>query len=124
MKVTELMVGDWVYVSGKPVKITKDDLATMLIFLDDDSKISPILIIEEILVKNGFVVESCGCVWYQEHGIQEQNYLIVGFRKNGEPRRVEVFFVNKIKAEIRGIYYVHQLQHLLWLCGIEKVIEL
>ena len=36
MDCKDLMVGDWVSVSGKSVKITKDDLATMLIFLDDE----------------------------------------------------------------------------------------
>jgi hypothetical protein len=82
--------------------------------------IEPIKLTSEILVKNGFDIEPCGCVWYQEHGISEQNYIVVSFYKNGEVRKVELSFVNKVHGEFRGIYTLHQLQHLLRLCGIEK----
>jgi len=114
MKVNELMVGDWVYVSGKPVKITKDDLATMLIFLDDDSKINPIPLTEEILVKNGFEDVS-------EEG--DRIRLLGTFDENDN-----ITFVNLYPATIGygtditqlKVYYIHQLQHLLRMCGIEK----
>lgn len=130
--VRELSIGDWVKgCDGFTYEVCKirPNIATLksengrkLDF--DDIQVEPIPLTDEILVRNGFVVEPCGCVWYQEQGIQEQNYLIVSFRRNGEPRSVEMCFVNKIVAKMRGIYYVHQLQHLLRLCGIEKTIEL
>lgn len=106
MKATGLMVGDWVSVSGKPVKITKDDLATMLIFLDDDSKIDPIPLTEDILVKNGLRKHTMlyKNEWYGDIGL---------FEEHGK------FYYMDLKIE-----YIHQLQHLLRLCGIEKEIEL
>lgn len=123
MEVKDLMIGDWVYVSGKPVKITKDDLATMLIFLDDDSKINPIPLTEEILVKNGF--EKChnddaqvlGCYFFRLFNKQCGRLDIDAYGLEEE------FGAEFTYCDI-NINYVHQLQHLLRLCGIEKEIEL
>lgn len=122
MKVTDLMVGDWVFVSGKPVKITKDDLATMLIFLDDDSKINPIPLTEDILAKN--------FGGYDHIDYDKEARLPCYFVGN---RRVFVYsimdkghcFYFCHKDDWAGlhdieIHYVHQLQHLLQLCGIEN----
>ena len=109
MDIKDLMVGDWVSVSGKSVKITKDDLATMLIFLDDDSKINPIDLTEEILVKNGWRKESITidgdyANWHGEIPIYQEE--------------------DEFNYERIELTYVHQLQHLLRLCGIDKEIEL
>ena len=106
MRITDLMVGDWVFVSGKPVKITKDDLATMLIFLDDDSKLSPIPLTEGILEKNGFekFAESQTNFDYTDNDIHLEYWIGDG----------------AFRYYTAEIHYVHQLQHLLRLCGIEK----
>lgn len=110
MEVTDLMVGDWVYISGKPVKITKGKLA-MLLFLDDNPEISPIPLTEEILVRNGFriqVIHDNGkWLW-----MTDNSWLSYSERHN-------YWYYEDMK-----ITYVHQLQHLLQLCGIEKEITL
>jgi hypothetical protein len=124
MKVTDLMVGDWVYVSGKPVKITKDDLATMLIFLDDDSKIDPITLTEDILVKNRFQKLND-----KTFLLKNQIEIEVGTKFSEVSARYEDYdrdynSYNNRYIEIAIIHYVHELQHLLPPCGIEKEITL
>lgn len=125
MEIRNLMVGDWASVSGKSVKITKDDLATMLIFLDDDSKISPIPLTEDILVKNGF--EKCH---NDEAPVDEcYFYFFRLFNKQCGWFDIDAFGLEEeLGAEFTyhdvNINYVHQLQHLLRLCGIEKEIKL
>ena len=127
MNCKDYMVGDLVYIHEPECKGHRIDSIDELdgqVGADgevyDECDIRPIPLTEEILVKNGFEVHPFGCVWYQEKGIDFQNYIVVYFRRNGEPRKVELCFVNKVSAEVRNINYVHQLQHLLRLCGIEK----
>lgn len=115
------MPGDWVYDSGEPAKLTKGRLA-MLLFLDDDSKLSPIPLTEELLAKNGlqklndktFLLKdqieievhptfSEVCARYEEYDRDYNSY-------------------NNRYIEIAIIHYVHELQHLLRLCGVDKEI--
>ena len=119
MKVNELMVGDWVNVNGLNLKvgaIHADEIGVVdpdykIYWCSDDEfdRIDPIPLTEEILVKNGWRKESitidgdyanwCGEIpIYQEE--DEFNY-----------ERIE-------------LTYVHQLQHLLRLVGVQKEIEL
>lgn len=111
MEVTELMVGDWGNIKGKPVKVTLDDLRTMLILFEDvDFHIEPIPLTEDILEKNGFkkFAEGQANFDYTDNDIHLEYWIGDGcFRY--------------YTAEIR---YVHQLQHLLRLCGVEKSIIL
>ena len=123
MDCKDLMVGDFVSVSGKPVKITKDDLATMLIFLDDDSKINPFPLTEEILVKNGFERHP---LWHHctlEVGDGSKIYIPLacggGIEYVSIYKHFEELTTRDIDIQI-PIHYVHQLQHLMRLCGIEK----
>ena len=137
MEIRNLMVGDWFKAVdyNSPFRITAiydDVVQTQADYQSEidgnwysEAKIKdlvPIELTEEILVKNGFEVHPFGCAWYQEKGIDFQNYIIVYFRRNGEVRKVEMDFVNKIRAEYRDIYFVHQLQHELRRVG--KEIEL
>ena len=138
MDIKDLMVSDFVYVvRGYDKHLTIEKINGIIADKDKSypvtlstgetvslNDIKPIPLTSDILVKNGFDIEPCGCVWYQEHGISEQNYIVVSFYKNGEVRKVELSFVNKVHGEFRDIYTLHQLQHLLRLCGIEKEIEL
>ena len=80
----------------------------------------PIPLTAEMLEKNGFVLENDGWVYYQDAANKEQNYICIGFRHNNEPRKVELNYVNKAQMVIRTIYYVHQLQHAISLCEINK----
>lgn len=106
MKANELMLGDWVIgCSGEPFQIGEID--PDFIYWDE---IKPIPLTPEILEKNGFVVESR---YY--HGNPLQYCVLVDglwIDISGEN-----FFEGKLE-------YVHQLQHALRLCGIDKTIEL
>lgn len=115
MELADLMVGDWVYISGKPVKITKDKLE-MLLFIDDGSGISPIPLTKDILVKNSYK-STQGLDFYW---LDDKKHCCI---KNYDGKRLFCY-----KQGINDVWlivkYVHQLQHLLQLCGIEKEITL
>ena len=126
MKATDLMVGDWFKAVdyNSPFRITAiyDDVVQTQ--ADYQSEIDgnwyseaeikdliPIPLTEDILVKNGF-----GKV---------NNQYFFGQVEIKELRDCCVITINKEDADIDiNIHYVHQLQHLLRLCGIEKEIEL
>jgi len=121
MKASDLMVGDWVNYkspsSGKlqPIKIENIYGVEFNCEVEDWNIISgksisdtePIELTEEILVKNGF-----GKV---------NNQYFFGQVEIKELRDCWVVTINKEDADIDiNIHYIHQLQHLLRLCGIEK----
>ena len=117
MNTTELMIGDWVY---RPACYDRvKEIHTEGIIGNDPlrglisiSEVEPIPLIEEILKKNGWVwndlpFEQC---WTQ-YGL----YLYsVG---NG-------YRINCGSNVSMIIDFVHQLQHALKLCGIDKTIEI
>ena len=99
-------------------------------YLVEDA-IEPIPLTRKLLEKNGFedgeYRNYCGFVWklkaegFREIGLTislKQGYLW------GE--KIKQDFPNSVgdKFNIPNIQYVHQLQHALRLCGIEKEIEL
>lgn len=115
MKANELMIGDWVQHKGKPIQVEEildyainPDWAgaeiDSEIILED---ISPIPLTPEILEKNGW------SLWEIE----------------GEYRCAGASTLYGTKAPFSVfdnicINFVHELQHALRLCGIEKTIEL
>lgn len=136
MDCKDLMIGDWVkveqtteVVNAKVLGVYKDGVinyevdysgvrATNQIHSD---YVSPIELTEEILVKNGFSYkhkeETCSTCSYH-HWQLVGEYLALDDcqywrkeKKDDLPRfRIAGIDVN----------YVHQLQHLLRLCGVEK----
>ena len=136
----ELMVGDWVnlnfdinYKTGEsiyvPVQITsinKDGTVDVNLTYDksesmqdgwDLKLIEPIEISEEILKKNGFFVDSNGIFYLKEN-------LKFGLKKDID---YGYWFINRADNYKEYIYacdYVHELQHLLKFCKIEKEIIL
>ena len=116
MKVNELMVGDLVYVHEPECKGHRIDAIDELdgqVGADgevyDECDIRPIPFTEEILVKNGWRKESITidgdyANWHGEIPICQEE--------------------DEFNYERIELTYVHQLQHLLRLCDIEKEIEL
>lgn len=120
MDCKDLMISDFVYVARgydkhltvekiKGVIADKDELYPVTIFTGETvslNDIKPIPLTEDILVKNGFkkFAEGQANFDYTDNDIHLEYWIGDGcFRY--------------YTAEIR---YVHQLQHLLRLCGVEK----
>lgn len=113
----DLMVGDWVSYCGFYNKVIYIGQKVSMYdgkgteFTTDPEHIRPIPLTSDILVKNGF-----GKV---------NNQYFFGQVEIKELRNCWVVIINKENADIDiNIHYVHQLQHLLRLAGIDKDIEL
>lgn len=124
MKATDLMVGDWVicnYYSDKPcyIQFGVGDFQKLGFEFCD-----PIPLTHEILEKNGFEVtrnmSSSGNkdVWSLRVSKNKVFHIIEHHNK----RKFPYFWIEL--GSNSDIKYVHQLQHALRLCEIEKEIEL
>ena len=123
MKANEIQIGDWLYYKGQfnafPFKVESITKKKVGYYAEPNehriyylrlSECKPIPLTPEILERNGFVVESRYC-----HGEPLQYCKLVDglwINISGEN-----FFEGKLE-------YVHQSQHALRLCGIEKEIIL
>ena len=134
MTANELMIGDWVAYNGdvdyiNPIRIEGMDIATgMCITSDRDDVgfdgVDPIPLTAEILEKNGFNCEEI----IQPHWISEDGRILL---RNDESlinsnNKWSVHVDNEDMQTIGyfELTYVHQLQHALRLCNIEKEIEI
>lgn len=132
MKINELMIGDWVNVNGLNLKvgaIHADEIGVFdpdykIYWCNDDGldRIDSIPLTEEILVKNGFV----GVELTDSYELNTDYYEIEVWNYSDGLWVVNVYWIEfssppESKATVS---YVHQLQHLLRLVGIEKEIEL
>lgn len=134
MKEEELMIGDWVIYDNEPHQIQEIIYGGVTIecWPKIISEIKPIPITNEILVKNGFDEQ-----WH------DMSSLIIFNSSNDEVSTVKYNYhsstisisvrpfrlVNKRNEreqtiEAIGCMYVHELQHALRLCGIDKKIKL
>lgn len=125
MKAEELMIGDWVKRKddNKPCKvdgiISTDDaclLSTTNDNLGFDYMFDPIPLTEEILKKNGGIISDTLAKF------DIGNYYII-FEYDGFLTICEDNY-NERKISYINCDYVHQLQHALRLCGINKEIVL
>ena len=144
MKASELMIGDWVectyWTPSKQLKVAEirrimDEEIKIGVYCDDlvlifrQSEVKPIPLTQEILKKNGFIYDDNWHISWIEVG----NYRIdVSFDYDGKVNYIEITEQGKgfsIPSEREILYlthikYVHELQHALKLCKIEKEIEL
>ena len=127
MEANELMVGDWVVYDGdveyiNPIQIEGMDIATdMLITSDRDDVgfkgVQPIPLTKEILWDNlpntpdNPYWSKVYWEWDDEKSNEEENWYEFSISSKNI----------KVNMTIR---YVHELQHALRLCGINKEIEL
>ena len=127
MKANELMIGDWVKfptsdlfhkvyaVQGKSVKIDKQ-------YWHKADNLEPVPLTAEILEKNGWLYQEYPddekFIWPVDNEIEMPFWLLVGMDGNR-------YWVTVGICELMcPINYVHELQHALRLCGVEKEIEL
>ena len=151
MKPNELMIGDWVYRidfnTPVPVKIigievvNYDKMEYVVDVLNKNgynvqlylNEIKPIPITPEILEKNGFekVLDEDGTECYRYYNSAADGYIKISLYNGGdgdwsiEIINYEKFDNNEIVYNNNFIFLkVHQLQHALKDCGINKEIEL
>ena len=116
MKANELMIGDWVYNKNidKPMQVYPTMFSQMFRTRPDatteDYNIFPIPITAEILEKNGF----------SKTTEAEFNY----YQMPDDCFEIDINNVGCAYSVDVIIKYVHQLQHALRLCGIDKEIVL
>lgn len=128
MKAEELMIGDYVkfptgndrievlpYFKGKGM--CASFLADGTFHPVSISKLEPILITDEILVKNGFRYKEedeyyVRCYPRDGHFCKDMN-MYIGTDDNGYYR------LYTYANDIQGLRYVHELQHALRLCSVE-----
>ena len=132
MKVNELMIGDWVSLWNKPQRVN-------YINLDDGERIGtdkqylaqiveafePIPLTAEILEKNEFIRQQFGHFRYEN----EDNDLVMAFypkKKSYTEGGYDYIDIYKGRMTLREmpISYVHELQHILKDCRIDKEIVL
>ena len=132
MKATELMVGDWVMSDNELLKVS--DILRYRIYAYDAveyypiENLEPILLTGEILKSNGFEfvpdserVTKAFIDLYDlwECEIISQQTLRLFYDRNSKDYRLQAFGDN-----ISNIYFVHELQHAMRVCGVKKEIEL
>lgn len=134
LKATDLMVGDWLMFNDKPCQVKglhNDDTATFVGYRSAYYLIDaePIPLTPEILEKNGFEKVDNMYPFPTFRSDDKENYLCitVGFPEGDRTKRKFPF----IEIDSKDIYvehiiinFVHELQHALRLCGINKEIEL
>jgi hypothetical protein len=137
MKTVEnLMIGDWVYrpdCYDKVVEIRKDTIlgSDPLRGLIPITDLQPIPLTAEILEKNGFSELMLHDEWsrifrayhddlFIEVGIYEPMFINIGY-VDKEGKEQPLSDIVKVHGEI---FYLHELQQALRLCGFDKEITL
>lgn len=115
MKKEELMIGDWVMYDGTPLQVAEiydaGISARGMMAGYTFEHLEPILLTPEILEKNGCALDEIdGSYRYPDLGLWiGGRYAPFGC------------LISNVYVELN---YVHELQHALRMCGIEKEIEL
>lgn len=134
MKATELMIGDWVYNTHnrQPEQVCEiRERMVMLAYNDlyDYDEIEPIPLSAEILEQNGFVTKDKPDGWpgYRSYKYSEGSTGIV-FHLHHDTGKYEwsgkcEISLNSLPYWIR-FKYLHELQHILKICGIDKEITI
>lgn len=139
MKVTELMIGDWVKAGhldyNKVQEIARDNSMQWYISFACSATLfrayefEPVPLTPEILEKNGWIqckYETCKSL-YEYKGLHLRHTMIK--RSNGRwvanvDGIVEKFPDEYTHSFLRiNVFYVHELQHALRLCGLDELAD-
>lgn len=131
MKVTDLMIGDLIFINNTPHKIQAIDSIDAEILADDnlyyvgedryrsEDKIEGIPITPEILEKNGFVFD---CDFWTIANPRYNNVRMVRYCSIDEDA-TDAFLGHWAFDENYAIDFVHELQHALRLCGLNEIAD-
>lgn len=111
METNEIMTGDWFYWDGLGKQVPT--LITRIYPEMDLKNLKPIPLTAEILINNGWNENSC---FFPEDTDFRLELHIDGNRV--------LWTINCWEYDILPLEYVHELQHALKLCRIEKIINL
>lgn len=128
MKLEELMIGDWLlYKSDSlenafPIQITREMFNKELVVWND--RFEPIPLTPEILEKNGFEKEGVIELYNLYAGIDHRVTIHDDkeYMNSNNEWYVHVDSEDYCTIATCELTYVHELQHLLKLCGIDKEI--
>lgn len=128
MKAIDLQLGDYVHVNGGVCRV--ESISPFDIRISDNKgdfyhkhtdNLQPIHLTAEILTKNGFNIERHRDLGGDVFG-SLNTYWLGG--EIGTFRLQKYELDDEFQFGLAKIKYVHELQHALRLCGIEKEIEL
>lgn len=131
MNAKDLMIGDWVSYDGNPVRVNcvasnsvgLDGVESDIICKED--MIEPVPITPEILEKNGFKKQAFE--GWEFDGYRENSglvYLVLWRNDYSTPHLMIDSFAKEYGTYSSfNISSLHQLQHALKFCGIDKEIE-
>lgn len=118
IKVEELMIGDWIHVSSpmidSNVRVDLDTLSMMELELEI-IKYEPIPLTPEILEKNGWKE----LYYADDYANEEVEGISLWVSEDGK----NSWWWHAGVELVVAINYVHELQHALKLCGIDKEIN-
>ena len=127
MKANELMLGDWVMDGDMPTRvtsITRVGIVETMRRISNIEVVEPIPITPEILEKNGFEKTHCGLNAIIYTFSDDDEYYALAIDEYTE----SIWRVEYTNCEMNFplvrimVCSVHELQHALKLCGIEKEI--
>ena len=132
MKKEELMIGDWVFNTHNRKLEQVCEIRERMVMLDyndlyDYDEIEPIPLNPEILMKNGFREDRPGITYrYRKFGETTIDVIDVFFHSNGKVTATINGMTNDVYCNYVHCYcgHVHELQHAMRLCRIDKEIEL
>lgn len=137
MKQNELMIGDWVYNTRNRKNEKVGEIGSGLVMLDHNDlyeydEVQPVPLTEEILERNGFDKkwhDKSKCYISDQRNDEVTSIVYNHYSATVTIEALPFIDVNKEnereqKIEAVRCRYVHELQHALRLCGIEKEIEL
>ena len=118
MDISEVSIGDLVLVNDRPIHVT---LAVLSVWNDN---IKPIPITQKLLEKNGFAREENIKLYNHYTGIDNRVSLNDNFfcMNSRNMWNVHVDSEDYCTIATCELTYVHELQHILRLCKIDKAI--
>jgi hypothetical protein len=130
IKTKKLMLGNWVLAGAKtqfPMYVTGifDDVAYLDfegnegdVWEEKEEDMLPVPLTEEILLKNGFVLESDGYRKEYLYKDQKNNFINIEF-EDGKCAYICISVKRREVTEQNCLKYLHEFQNMITLAGIE-----